>query len=393
MRLLYDGRIYFYQTFGGVNRYFANIISRLPSNYKPYIIAPSLAHPGLPVRSNLSVLSYGSLRLHNISRHLGSLGETLERKYIERFSLSRHFDVVHPTYYDLLTGCDIRDYRAPIVLTVHDMIHDLFPALTINAAAEIEMKRKAVAASHAIICVSQNTKTDLMTLYSVPADKITVIPLASSLDMTLAYGSEDVPDRPYFLYVGSRTTYKRFDFLLRAFAAAFEYTLDISLCVVGTSFTHDEMKLIAELNLADRIIYYGGVNDRHLAKLYRSSIALVYPSLYEGFGIPPLEAMSCGTAVVASRCSSIPEVVGEAALLFDPRSSDELFAAMKTLANSPSLRQSLIVKGDTRARLFSWDKTVAKTIDVYRSVRNVTVSSKQLGLPSQSPQVHCDIPG
>jgi glycosyltransferase involved in cell wall biosynthesis len=378
VRILYDGRVYSFQAFGGINRYFANIIRRLPDNCRPHIIAPSPARHNLPLHPNLRVLPYGRVRLKHISWRLGALAETLERKYIERLSLSQHFDVVHPTYYDLLTRCDIRDYRVPVVLTVHDMIHDLFPTLTINSSSEIDMKRRAVAAAQAIICVSESTKNDLITLYSVPEDKITVIPNASGIDDTLAHGSEPVPDRPYFLYVGSRTAYKNFDGLLRAFATAFECVPDVMLSVVGKSFSQDETRLINKLHLSPRIEHYSEVDDCHLAKLYRCSIALVYPSFYEGFGIPPLEAMSCGTAVIAARSSSIPEVVGDAALLVDPRSVDDLGVAMERLFHSPSERQVLITKGQARARMFSWERTATKTFDVYRSVAHFQSPTSQL---------------
>ena len=116
------------------------------------------------------------------------------------------------------------------------------------------------------------------------------------------------------------------------------------------------------------------MTNRHLKKLYRESIALVYPSLYEGFGIPPLEAMSCETAVIASDVASIPEVVADAGLLFNPRSSDELTDCLLTLLDQPNERERLIAKGRERVRMFSWDKTVVKTVEIYRAVSSRVVS-------------------
>jgi glycosyltransferase involved in cell wall biosynthesis len=110
------------------------------------------------------------------------------------------------------------------------------------------------------------------------------------------------------------------------------------------------------------------MGDRHLAKLYRCSIALVYPSLYEGFGIPPLEAMSCGTPVIAANTSSIPEVVGDEGILFNPKSSDDLADILLSVLDNPLERDRLIKKGLQRSELFSWDRTVAQTLDVYCSV-------------------------
>jgi glycosyltransferase involved in cell wall biosynthesis len=128
------------------------------------------------------------------------------------------------------------------------------------------------------------------------------------------------------------------------------------------------LRSVAELGLDGRLELFEHPTDAHLAKLYRSSLALVYPSLYEGFGIPPLEAMSCGTPVVASDRSSLPEVVGDAGLLFDPRSADQLSDILRTLYDHPSERERLIERGYRRARLFSWEKTVGQTLDIYRAV-------------------------
>jgi glycosyltransferase involved in cell wall biosynthesis len=144
----------------------------------------------------------------------------------------------------------------------------------------------------------------------------------------------------------------------------------VALCVVGAPFNEREEKLILDLKLSDAIEQYGYVTDAHLAKLYRCSRAFVYPSFYEGFGIPPLEAMACGTAVIASNRSSIPEVVGDAGVLFDPASSDELADILPGLHGDEGLREQLIARGYERAKSFSWEKTAAQTVEIYRSLAN-----------------------
>ena len=135
-------------------------------------------------------------------------------------------------------------------------------------------------------------------------------------------------------------------------------------------FDDEEKKLLVELRIEDRIEQYVEITDEHLAKLYRGSVALVYPSLYEGFGIPPLEAMVCGTPVVVARSSSLPEVVGDAGIYFDPHSADELADILTDLARNDSLRRQLISKGFQRAKMFDWKKTTAETVRVYRSLVN-----------------------
>lgn len=362
MRILYDGEIYEIQTAGGINRYFENLIRRLPKTFSPTLTsceAPDFHYPSHP---NIKTFFYPKFGLPP------KFSFWLQKYYFRSIDTINKFDVAHPTYYKLLTRQGLNKYRCPVVLTVHDMIYELFPKQTDPHSHKAENKRKAISAAEAIICVSENTKKDLLDRYPLLEDRITVTYLASDIDASLSYGSEPVPSRPYYLYVGSRHTYKNFDGLLVAFAKTVSIQPDIALCIVGSPLNKTEQELIAELKLTDHIEYYGYVSDSHLAKLYRCSVAFVYPSLYEGFGIPPLEAMSCGTAVIASNCSSIPEVVGDAGLLFEPNAINDLADILLLLLNSSTERDRLIQKGYQRTQAFSWDKTAAQTINVYQSV-------------------------
>ena len=158
--------------------------------------------------------------------------------------------------------------------------------------------------------------------------------------------------------------------MLLAFAKVVSIQPEVRLCIVGKSFNQTEAKLIANLGLSAYIKYFGYASDTHLAKLYRCSIALIYPSLYEGFGIPPLEAMSCGTVVVASNSSSLPEVIGDAGILFNSKATRDLADILLSLLDSSAKRDRLIARGYQRAQAFSWDKTVSQTLDVYNSVSN-----------------------
>lgn len=359
MRILYDGQIYEMQIAGGINRYFANLISRLPKNFHPTLTTCQRHKVNYPTHPHLKTLFYQRFRPKRISYWI-------EKRYFQAIATYSHFDLLHPTYYSLLTRQNIDHSHFPTVITVHDMIHEIF----YPDAIDIESKRKAILAAQAIICVSKNTKKDLLEKYSLPEEKISVTYLASEIEASLAYGSEPVPDPPYYLHVGSRyLSYKNFSSLLNAFAKVASVNADVKLCVVGAEFNQQEQQLIADLKILHRIYHYGYASDRHLAKLYRCSVALVYPSLYEGFGIPPLEAMSCGTVVIAANTSSIPEVVGDAGILFDPTTND-LAEILLFLLDHPTERDRLINKGSQRAKAFSWDKTVEQTLSVYRSLSN-----------------------
>ncbi|MBD2099627.1 glycosyltransferase family 1 protein [Leptolyngbya sp. FACHB-261] len=365
MRILYDGQIYAIQFAGGVNRYFANLISRLPEDYTPLLTTCQNREVNYPTHPNLKVFFYKRFGFRP-----GRLSYWLEKYYFRSVTNFGRYEVFHPTYYSLLTQQNFDTVKRPIVVTVYDMIHELFAKQTDPDGHQIEEKRQAVLAAQAIICISENTKKDLLERYPALEDRVTVTYLATDMNVSLAYGTEAVPTRPYYLYVGSRYNYKNFDRILMALAKAISIRPELMLCVVGPAFNDEEKQLVATLNLAHAIEHYNYADDRHLAKLYRCSLALVYPSLYEGFGIPPLEAMSCRTAVVASNCSSIPEVVGDAGILFGPNSITDLADILIDLSENPTKRDELIAKGEKRATMFSWEKTAAQTLAVYQAISN-----------------------
>ncbi len=366
MKILYDGQIYSICRNRGINRYFQNIIQNLPSHFTPTITTndPSNSYPMHP-----------NLKLY-CCQGRETLPENIynwyEKVYFRAVALLGQFNVVHPTYYVSIARYALSKYQSrlkyPVVVTFHDLLEDIFPEQLDQSGDQRFFKREAISAAQAIICVSENTKRDLIERFSVPEEKITVTHLASGIDIAHSYGSESVPSNPYYLYVGSRDYHKNFDRCLQAFAYAASAQSDLLFCVAGPPFNLSEQKLIAQLSLEQRILHYKYPSDYHLAKLYRCSIGLIYPSLYEGFGIPPLEAMSCKTVAITSNTSSLPEVVGDAGIMFNPTSTVDLAEILLWLLDNSIERDRLIAKGCERSKLFSWQKTADKTIEVYASV-------------------------
>ncbi|MDP9052031.1 MAG: glycosyltransferase family 4 protein, partial [Acidobacteriota bacterium] len=175
--------------------------------------------------------------------------------------------------------------------------------------------------------------------------------------------------RPFLLYVGSRLTYKNFERLLEAFAASPLLKNDFDLvCFGGGAFTSKEISLFQQLGLSDECCCQVSGDDATLAALYGSARAFVYPSLYEGFGIPPLEAMSFNCPVVCSGLSSIPEVVGNAAEMFDPYDPESIQKAIERVATDEVLRETLVSRGRERVKQFSWERCAKETLDVYSRV-------------------------
>jgi glycosyltransferase involved in cell wall biosynthesis len=156
--------------------------------------------------------------------------------------------------------------------------------------------------------------------------------------------------------------------MLKSFRLVVERCADPLLYFAGPPLSAEQWSQIHSLGLREHIVEVGRVSDALLASLYHQSVALVYPSLYEGFGIPPLEAMACETAVITSNRASIPEVVGDAALLVDPENAEELSAAMIAVLDNRNLRNDLIRRGREREKFFSWDKMAAEIYEIYRDV-------------------------
>lgn len=363
MRILYDGYIYHAQNVGGINRYFANLINRLPDTDMPVLTTSDIHEINYPMHPRLQVKRFPS----DIIRSW-RLTKWLEPRYYQLISDLGHYNIAHPTYYNQLTRRSLSDNHCPVVLTVYDMIHERFADQMDPHGLVAETKRKAIFAAQAIICISQSTRNDLLEMYPVLEDRVHVTYLASEIDESMTHGAEPTPARPYFLYVGNRGGYKNFLRFLLAFSHIASNCKDAILCIVGCPFNRTEVDCITALDLADRVEYMGHISDSHLAKLYRCALAFVYPSLYEGFGIPPLEAMACGCVVVASDCSSIPEVVGEAGIMFNPYSVDELADILQSLYNNRIQRERLIANGRARAQSFTWAKTAEQTFAIYKAL-------------------------
>lgn len=361
MRIVYDGQIYSFQRAGGINRYFERIISLLPLSFEPTLLAFNGPSENWPAHPNLKIVQAPLFAPRGVARRLA-------RPYFRARVQQLKPDLVHPTFYHTLAEKSLENYRCPVVFTVYDFIVDIFSSQLPHAHAEVARQKQAILAANAILCISNNTKKDLLERFPHLESRVTVTPLAGDLDISISYGLQKVPERPYFLFVGSRAPYKNFDGLLRAFSSVAQTVGDIALAVVGAPLDNREKSLVESLQLGAHVQEWGHLSDAHLAKMYRCSLALVYPSFYEGFGIPPLEAMSCETLVIAAATSSIPEVVGDCALLFDPRKDEQLGEILRSVARGETDRASLLSKGRRRAAEFSWARTAQQTAEVYRSL-------------------------
>jgi glycosyltransferase involved in cell wall biosynthesis len=272
------------------------------------------------------------------------------------------------------------------VITVHDLIPYILPETVGRGYLTKFLKEmpKIMNIADAIITVSECSKKDILKFFPIDENKIFVTPLAADkkykpLDKTLCKNeikSKYNIDKPFILYIGGFSPRKNVSFLIDAFSKVHKnLDRDYDLVIVGSN-KDDSQKLkeyCSTLDIEKNIKFTGFVSNSLMPIFYNASDLFVYPSLYEGFGLPPLEAMSCGTPVITSDISSIPEVTGDGAILIDPKDTESLMYSIEAILNEKEIWNELSIKGLNRSKLFSWRKTAEQTIDVYNKVVNMKI--------------------
>ena len=363
MRIAYDHQIFWWQEYGGISRYYVELANALASmgGNAVTVIAPLYvnqylrhAKPELRVTGIAVPLWRGSTAAYR------ALAAFPMRMLLDRFRP----DIVHETYYS-------PERRAPhesrLVLTVFDMIHEKFPDRFQADDPTSRDKAAAVRRADHIICISEHTRRDLIEMLGVPEEKTSVVYLASSIANEHISASVQF-DRPYLLYVGSRSGYKNFSSLLKAYAgSALLRDNFLLVCFGGGVFSIKELESQHDLGLSPEQVRYVSGGDDILAGLYSRADAFVCPSIYEGFGIPPLEAMAMGCPVACSGSSSLPEVVGDAAETFDPTNIEEIGAVLGNIVASKEKQARMAQVGRNRASFFTWKKCADQTLAVYQA--------------------------
>ena len=330
------------------------------------------AHSGHRLPASIANAPKASVSLGQYAWRLSVLASQLARQswYERRIPAG---DIYHATEHLL------PHLRRPTVLTVHDLIFERYPehhTWSNRAFLKLGMPLFVRAAS-AIITVSQNSKQDLIELYGTPSEKIHVV--YEGIDQRFApIGPPAVmdirqrfsPDRPYLLMVGTLEPRKNHATALRALARLKAEEFPHRLLIVGGHgwLFEPVRQLIQQLGLENDVIFTGYVDDVELPALYTGADCVLLPSLYEGFGFPVLEAMACGTPVVCSNVSSLPEVAGDAALLVDPLDDEGLAAAVARLLTNPDIASNMRAAGFRQAARFQWSRTAAETVAVYGTV-------------------------
>ena len=366
MKILFDHQIFNWQIYGGISRYHYELLKSLPAYGLDVEIAVKYSNNYYLTKDEHSYCKRFfpgfNLRIRNEFIRNSNKSYTLERLSTQMF------DIFHPTFYgDYFLESGLLKNKA-FVLTVHDLIHERF----YEKEPSIPQKHNLINRADRIIAISENTKNDILAyLPKIDPDKIKVIYHGSSLKKLLPFADSvklKVTNREYVLFVGDRSEYKNFDRFIKAFALLVKKYKDLLFVCTGKSFTHNEIVILKELGLQEKVISIS-VDDVKLLCLYKHAQFFVFPSLYEGFGIPILEAFDAGCPIVLSKASCFPEIAGDAGFYFDPYDIESMYASMEQVLISSSIKTDLVLKGYERSKFFSWGKTAKLTADLYKTLK------------------------
>lgn len=381
MKVLYDPQAFDMQTHGGVSRCFAELYA-----HRPAFVDASIS---IKETNNVYLKDLGFPEAGDVYKHFlcakdtklkhflfkltynlkyGKFSRWDKRPLINQYETESvikkgDFDIFHPTFFD--------DYflpflgKKPFVITVHDMIPEIFSMDHSQAKQKLAVIPKA---AH-IIAVSGQTKKDLVRIMNVPEEKVSVV----------YHGADEEPYIPsstapfaeeYILYVGTRYEYKNFTAFCKSCVGILKRHPQLKIVCTGVPFSPEEIQLFESLGIKDRMLHRFVQTRQELFDLYHYAITFVYPSKYEGFGIPILEAYKADCPVMLNRASCFPEIAGDAAVFFDLNSEksdfEEQFETLYRLTGDE--RGELIQRQRERMKLYSWSKSAAQLADVYKDV-------------------------
>jgi len=366
LKVVFDNQIFSSQKYGGISKYFARIASEMNSDrVESKILAGFHINAYLKEENNFVSGYYLNKYPKRSIRAFRKLN-----KYLSNIQASMiKPDIIHETYFSFKP---IIQNDAPVIVTVYDMIQELFTDLFDPYLIHTKEKIDSLKRADHILSISHHTKKDLCELFDISPEKVSVVHLAADKPIKLDKENDIIySSKPYFLYVGLRVTYKNFQNFLKGFASSEFLKKEMNIIAFGGGeFSAKEKAFFVSLGLSkDQLIQVGG-DDQLLADLYSKAYGFVYPSLYEGFGIPPLEAMAYNCPVISSNVSSMPEVIGDSALFFDPNDLDEIRENLEKVVLDQNLRNELISKGNIKSNEFTWEKTARETLEVYQNVIN-----------------------
>lgn len=364
MKILFDHQAFTGKQYGGVPRYFCDLMAALQKEQQKVILSTVFSNNNFLQKSK-------EFAVHSYDNYFGTRFTSLLFSHINRANSARrltfkNYDIFHPTYFNpyFLPFMGKKKY----VITFHDAIPEKFS----HKYAELdgfsfETKREVLDKAARIIAISENTKNDIIEIFGIDGSKISVVHHGSKFVDTPPKDTNrpDFVTKDYVLFVGSRHFYKNFNRFIEAIADLL-HTNDIQLiCAGGGEFDADEVALIKRLRLENKVIQRS-VTDEQLYSLYKHAQLFVYSSLYEGFGLPIIEAFACGCPVVLSEASCFPEIAQDAGYYFNPTDLHDMATRVAEMLFDSELRQTYIERGNQRGKLFTTQNMALNTLNVYQ---------------------------
>ena len=364
IRILYDYDIFAQQRYGGISRCFVENIKRLEAEDSVRVSLPFRLSRNAYLRN---VSSFRGLTLASEVKGVGRLMKLFNALQFIPSVYGGKFDLYHQTFYNTCLSQIRQDI--PLVVTVHDMTPELYPDQFSDPTRVHAGKQEVCQQAAAVVCVSKNTSRDLIRLFNIDPEKVHVVPHGGGEPVS-SLPRPHAPDR-YILFVGKRQGYKNFRELAREAAPILRDANGPDLiCVGGGAFTDEEIQLFEDQGIRAKI-HHVRSSDDELEAYYQHASVMVYPSLYEGFGLPLLEAFRNDCPVVASQRSCFPEIADDAALYFEPGKDGDLRTSLRRVLKDRECRESLIRRGQRRRKRFTWRRSAEQLLRVYRDVEAI----------------------
>jgi glycosyltransferase involved in cell wall biosynthesis len=360
MKILYDYQMFSLQKYGGITKYFTELIRNIPPEHQCKIAL--FFSDNNYLREDREFFKKWKIPVPRMEfkgkRFVKDQVHALNQWYSRRSIAGGDYDLFHPTFYD--------DYffpllKKPYIITVHDLIDFKFEATVYKDRSIRQQMERVIRNANRIIAISHNTKRDIVEAFNILPDKIDVI--YHGYNNTGVNNGVNEFGR-YILFVGLRKRYKNFTLCAKALSTLLNTEKDIKLICVGGPFSDEEMTLLRELKIEKQAIAIH-VTEKKLNQLYANALVFVYPSLYEGFGMPILEAFANNCPVCLSDASSFPEVAGEAGVYFDPNDTGSILEAVEKVIYDSDFRREKVTAGKERLIGFSWEKTARETVSAY----------------------------
>ena len=358
MKIFFDHQVFNLQRYGGISKYFLKLIENFSDSIDPTIISLFYKNIYLTKFKKKKSLFYYKNDIPKCNKLIKFLNTSFVNYNLEY----KKPDIIHYTYFN-----EKNLYKTNVkkIITEYDLIKEKFYYK--KYFDQINFKKKLYQDVDEIICISENTKKDLIEYYNLDEKKISTIYLG--VDSNKNFNNKKIDLKPYILFVGTRTRYKNFKNFLKAYSLSEKINSNFDIiCFGGGDFNSEEINTMSELKIFKNNVHYHEGDDYDLNFYYKKARLFIYPSLYEGFGLPILEAMNMSCPVACSKTSSFLEIGGNAVVYFDPNSIGSIIDAMEQILFDNQKIENIKIKGLENIKRFSWKDCAKKTEIVYKKV-------------------------